>query len=119
MGKPAGDTHRKGTVLYRVLWRGCDDSEATWEPKSCLTPELIAEFEESPATASTSHLASQPAAPSAGPPPPAQGLGPVSSPLKRSREDAGAASSPSASSPASKRQHEQQPDGGADVTFLD
>jgi hypothetical protein len=56
MGKPAGDEHRKGTVLYRVLWRECDGSEATWEPKSCLTPELIAEFEESPAIASTSHL---------------------------------------------------------------
>ena len=26
MGKPAGDEHRKGTVLYRVLWRECNDS---------------------------------------------------------------------------------------------
>ena len=46
IGRSAGDTHRKGTVLYHVKWRGLDESEASWEPKSYLTPDLVAAYEQ-------------------------------------------------------------------------
>ena len=45
IGRPAGDTHRKGTVLYRVKWAGLPEEESTWEPKSLIATELIAAFE--------------------------------------------------------------------------
>lgn len=43
-GRPAGDTHRKGTILYKVAWAGCD--EVTWEPKSNISAELVDAFDE-------------------------------------------------------------------------
>ena len=46
IGKPAGDTHRMGVILYKVLWKGLGEEDATWEPKSYLTPQLIEQFEE-------------------------------------------------------------------------
>ena len=45
VGRAAGDSHRKGTVLYRVLWQGLDESEASWEPMSYLTRDLIDAFD--------------------------------------------------------------------------
>ena len=34
--------------LYKVLWQGFSEEEATWEPKSRLPPQLIAQFELEP-----------------------------------------------------------------------
>ena len=45
LGRPAGDTHRKGTVLYEVLWAGCREDEASWEPMSFIGKDAIDEFE--------------------------------------------------------------------------
>ena len=44
-GVPAGDVFRKGTRLYKVLWQGWSEDEATWEPKPNLPGELVAAFE--------------------------------------------------------------------------
>ena len=92
-GRKAGDTHRKGVVLYKVLWVGLGEDEATWEPKSYLTPELVSAFQQEQQAA---------AAAAEQQPPGAQELATPSSPSgeKRKRE---AACSPSAKSPDAKR----------------
>ena len=68
VGIPLGDTHRKGTILYapltahnmlctplrapvfmpvryKVRWRGFDEEEDSWEPKSHIDSILISEYE--------------------------------------------------------------------------
>lgn len=83
-GKVAGDTHRKGTVMYKVMWAGVSADEATWEPKSYLAAELVEAYEQQLGGQSP-----EPASPAA---------------EKRSRAEASADCSPSAKSPAAKRQ---------------
>ena len=88
VGTAAGDTHRKGTVLYKVYWVGCSEEEATWEPKSYIAPELIAAFE-----ASQEHAEVQP---------------PGSPHAEKRERPAGSSDfSPSAKSPDAKRQESQ------------
>ena len=43
-GMTAGDTHRKGTKLYKVRWVGCAEDEDSWEPMSKIAPQLVSEF---------------------------------------------------------------------------
>ena len=47
VGKKEGDTHRKGVVLYKVLWQGLGEEDATWEPKLYLylSPALVQQFD--------------------------------------------------------------------------
>ena len=62
LGRAAGDSHRKGTILYRVLWQGLDESDASWEPMSYLTKDLVEAYDRQhtdsaqPATASVEDI---------------------------------------------------------------
>ena len=67
----------------RVIWAGVSADEATWEPKSYLAPELVEAYEQQ------GGQSPEPASPAA---------------EKRSRAEASADCSPSAKSPAAKRQ---------------
>ena len=70
-GVKAGDVHRKGTHLYKVLWQGFGVEEATWEPKSKLPAELVASFESErePSPSKRARQPSEAASPSAKSPP--------------------------------------------------
>ena len=70
-GVKAGDVHRKGTRLYKVLWQGFGEEEATWEPKSKLPAELVASFESErePSPSKRARQPSEAASPSARSPP--------------------------------------------------
>ena len=63
--------HRKGTRLYKVLWQGFGEEEATWEPKSKLPAELVASFEseQEPSPSKRARQPSEAASPSAKSPP--------------------------------------------------
>ena len=82
-GVTAGDVFRKGTQLYKVRWAGCSEAEDSWEPKSSIAQQLVQAFHDAESQ--------QPPAPPGSP-----------KDSKRPRVP-GAACSPSAQSPASKR----------------
>ena len=46
-GVRAGDTERKGTVLYHIAWKGYSAAASTWEPAANIHPAIISEYEES------------------------------------------------------------------------
>ena len=81
---------RKGTQLYKVRWVGCSEEEDSWEPKSKIAPQLVAEFIAAGGQGEgAAEAESEPVAPS--------------SPGAEGKRERAPAISPSAKSPAAKR----------------